>query len=74
MYLEYTKVRDIELQRIQKEQKNWTEEHQSWTSKSNEVKKYIASFGNPKKWEKGNHVRELQRTLKKLGYFSENDT
>ena len=74
MYLEYSKARDVELQRIQKEQQNWTEEHLSWTSKTNQVKTYIASFGNPKKWEKGNHVRELQRTLKKLGYFSENDT
>lgn len=67
-------LKDAELRRIEAEKTLLISARDSWEKKYQTASIKVSSIGSPKRWEKGNHVVELQKTLKSKGYFKGKET
>ena len=74
VHLLYTKLRDAEIQKIETERSLLISEKDEWQNTYIVANQKVASLGLLTKWEKGTHIRDLQKVLKSSGYFKGKDT
>lgn len=74
VHAQYSALRDAELQKIEAEKTLLLSEKTAWEMNYAQASSRVVAFGTPKKWDTGTHVRELQKTLRTIGYFRGKDT
>ncbi len=73
-YARYTFLKEAEIQRIESERALLISAHTDWESRVSQAEARVNTFGHPARWEKGDHIRELQAFLRSSGYFRGKDT
>ena len=68
------RLRDLEMKRIERERDRLITEHTEWEVLIARAETRVDTFGNPTRGEKGDHVRNLQETLRAIGYFKGKNT
>lgn len=71
---QYKKLRDEELGRIEREKSLLLSEKTAWENTYRSTVEKITALKSPARGERGDHVRELQVTLRSTGYFKGKDT
>ncbi len=73
-YGRYTLLKEAEIHRIESERALLISAHADWESRVSQAEAKVNTFGHPARWEKGDHIRELQAFLRSSGYFRGKDS
>ncbi len=68
-YTHFTVLKDVEMARIKVERTELVNNHAEWESQISRAQSQVDAFWYPKRWERGDHIRNLQVFLRNTWYF-----